>query len=83
MKKYGFETLSHNLFSVNLVIKIICGTLIALSIISSFQAIITISKLGDVEIPSRLSKANIYLTSVISVLLCVGGAVIVIAIPTV
>lgn len=80
LKKFGYEHLSKNLLSVDAVTQIICYVVVGLSVLATVQAVLTITKLGPEEVPSKIAIPIVILSGIISILLCVGGVFIVLSI---
>ena len=64
MRKFGFE--SGNNQYLDVIINSICIVVIVLSVLATFQALLTISKLGEKELPSRFAKLTILISGIIS-----------------
>jgi putative membrane protein len=77
LKKFGYENLDHSLPSIDFIVEAICYVVIVLSILATVQATLTIAKLGPSELPSKIAKPMVIMTGIISILICIGGAVIV------
>ncbi len=60
--------------------KVPISFLIGFFILATLQAWITLSKLGDIEVPSKLASPLVLCSGFISILICIGGSYIVIVI---
>jgi len=80
-KKYGPSTIQNSSLSIDILIQLICFVVVALSIISFLQIVITVKKLSPEEIPSQLSKFSVYATGIISIFLTICGSLVVLSIP--
>jgi len=78
IKNFGLENGSHNHEKVNMIIYTLCAITIFLSILSFIQTWISLSKLGNIEIPGPLAKPFVLLSGVISILISIGATYIVV-----
>lgn len=77
LKKVGVEYTLGNQDNLAISILVICGITILLSILAVIQSVISMSKLGKIEIPGPLAKPLVVIVGVISVLICISASYIV------
>lgn len=69
VKKYGFESGELAEPYLHNALYILCGMIVLMSILSLWQCSISLSKLGEKELPSASSKRMVIATGLVGVLL--------------
>ena len=79
LRKFGLEAESETPY-LNWAINVICILVVGMAVTATVQAYFTLSKLGPLEKPSKYATHIVLLTGVVSIVICVGGAWIVMAV---
>ncbi|MDA3963048.1 MAG: DUF202 domain-containing protein [Planctomycetota bacterium] len=82
IKKFGIEAAAASRLGsyLDAGLYFLCGMVVLMSVLSLIQCHVSISKLGEQELPSRASKSVVLFTGFVGIVLCLVSGVAIIAV---